>query len=124
MADNITGRTPCKECPFLKTAPAGWLGGCTDPDAYVRDLEHGEITCHMAFNKSMSELTCDAGPDTTPCIGALQMCNNALMFPRAARVKDAAGVVYNVHLDQAGKNDDVFKWKHEFIKHHNRETEV
>lgn len=97
-----------------------WRRDC-DPTAYLQSLEHVEMACHMHYPEDRDAIPSNLAHEH-PCIGALQLCANAMMFPRAARPKDIPGMIYNKHLDSVQKNDEVFKWKHEFIKHHNHEV--
>jgi len=58
-------KKPCKECPWRKCAPAGYMGGY-DPATYADAVDNNEVpACHLKD---------DFGPDddrTSMCVGAL-----------------------------------------------------
>lgn len=42
---------PCRECPFRRVAPAGYLGG-NDPKSFARDANtDGPFPCHLAMHR-------------------------------------------------------------------------
>ncbi len=45
MKDDI--KTPCKECPFRKTAIRGWLGGLTAQETKDAIMAEQDFSCHL-----------------------------------------------------------------------------
>jgi len=91
---------PCKECPWRKCAPAGWLGG-NDPYTYADMVQFNTASnCHMH-------------PKGEPvfCAGSLAVLNNsctAARYPEGA--EEAAEAV--------GTREDCFQWVKDFYEHH------
>lgn len=61
MSQNLNppAPAPCKECPFRRTSPRGWLGGTEIGLAteYVQEAHSDrDINCHMVHERSCSGL--------------------------------------------------------------------
>lgn len=111
-------KQPCRECPFKKDSIQGYLGAAShQPEDFLNSMEWNILPCHLQVEwDEADEDEIDRQAIENPCIGALQFLNNSCKLPMLARQKE--GQVYNVLMDRFGKNDKVFKWKHEFINHH------
>lgn len=98
-------KTPCSECPWRTTAPAGWLGGYT-PEYYTDAIMNNEVSaCHNR----------DFGPDsdeTAFCAGALAtMANGCVSAYNAVGDGEAARQI-------VGRRDDTFGHPTLFFQHH------
>lgn len=101
-------KTPCYECPWRRTALAGWLGG--HPAEYYADaVAAGEVpACHRQ----------DHGPesDTTAfCVGALTCMANQAMVPKCQHKGQELAAQSR---DEVGKDSMVFTHHAEFYEHH------
>lgn len=104
-AYKVRHKVACKECPFRRKAPAGWLG--PDPlDFYTTAITFDvPISCHRTREKKRSPAA---------CAGSLIHMRNQMKLPRsdeALRVE-----MMKVEPDPAA----VFQWSHEFAAHHER----
>lgn len=100
-------KKPCKECPYLKTSAKGYLGESSgNPQEFLYQLESPEVhPCHLTVDWEEEDYS-----KATTCVGALQFMNNSCKkskFPAIA--KEQA---------EAGKNEDVLAFNHNFINHH------
>lgn len=97
-------KVPCRECPWRKIAPAGWLGG-HPPETYADAVANGEVpACHLQ----------DLGPNndrTAMCVGAL-----------ATAANQCQSVYKTVGGDEArkiiGRREDCFAHVREFYTYH------
>jgi hypothetical protein len=86
--------TPCKECPWRRTAPRGWLGGVVPAEVYVATAHgEGQIDCHMR-NKLQ-------------CAGAAIFRDNVFKDPRNKKL-----------LVLPANHELVFSSSEEFLEHH------
>lgn len=103
-------KTPCSECPWLKTSAAGWLGGFS-PESYADAVTCNEIpACHNS----------DYGPDnpkSSMCVGALATATNSCI-----KADKTSGAMVAQKL--IGKRDDCFQWVRDFYEHHTKKTYV
>jgi hypothetical protein len=94
----------CSECPWRKSAPAGWLGGHS-PEFYADAVQANEVpACHLR----------DHGPDsdeTAMCAGALSVMSNAASSAWKTPGGDEARKL-------VGKREDTFRHPAEFYAHH------
>jgi hypothetical protein len=98
---------PCPECPFKRTAPAGWLGPYRgDAKAFIADTWQEEgMRCHMAV--------ATVGAKAPLCTGSLICVNNSFKRYRDPAMQEAQ--------DAEGKDHNIMNaW--EFIKHHEGEA--
>lgn len=98
-------KQPCKECPFRKKAPAGWLGPW-NPEDIVRQISYGEFPCHRTIPHNSIE-------NMESCGGAAMLLNNS--------IQQAHGTVLSSHQRKIEEEDHstVFSNKQEFLDHHN-----
>jgi len=95
---------PCKECPWRKAAPAGWLGGHS-AEVYADAVAGNEVpACHLR----------DLGPEddeTSMCAGALAVlansCTSAWKTPGGDEARKTVG-----------RRPDCFAHPKEFFEHH------
>lgn len=108
ITDNWDQRTlrlsePCKECPFRKRSPAGYLGG-HPLEPYRQPPSAGMPTsCHRG----------DKGADdcrTSFCAGSLAVINNDPDVEPLPEYAEAAAKI--------GKRDDCFATVADFAEHH------
>lgn len=93
--------TPCRECPWRRKAPAGYLGGHDVADYANLGRFQVPTTCHLTVRE---------GREPALCAGMAQMLNNSHSRPRDRE--------YAAEVDKAGANPDVFKFVSEFEAHH------
>jgi hypothetical protein len=86
--------SPCKECPWRRKSPRGWLGGVVPADVYVATAHgEGQIDCHMMTD--------------VQCAGAGIFRSNVLKDPRNKKL-----------LVLPRDHAEVFSSSEEFLKHH------
>lgn len=93
--------TPCKECPFRRAAPAGWLGGPPVEDYMGCIRMDVPISCHLTREKKK---------EPAMCAGSLIHIKNQLKVPRDQGLYDA--------VKRVSESAAVFQWPHEFEHHH------
>jgi hypothetical protein len=101
-------RAPCKECPFRRVAPAGWLGGYT-PSGFLW-VAQGEqrMPCHLRMKKL--DGVDYAHPGNAPqCAGRAIFWANQIKRPRVPE----DGI-----LELPKNTELVFEWPAEFLSHH------
>lgn len=113
MAEKKQHKTPCKECPFRRVAPAGWLGGMTaDEFRHLADLEQ-RMPCHLHMGREGGKggpVVSYANPGNAPqCAGRAIYWANQFKLPRS---KD--GDILTLPRDTAA----VFNWPGEFVEYH------
>jgi hypothetical protein len=94
---------PCKECPWRRKHPAGWLGGLGVE--WFLDLARWQqpIACHKTVS--------DKAPSVPAlCAGYAIFLNNS-----CSRPKDAA---LAAEVDKVGQSPAIFQWPYEFFEHH------
>lgn len=98
---------PCRECPFRRIAPAGWLGGFT-PDEFVLIADQEQrMPCHLHMAKHGATY---AEPGTT----APQCAGRAIYWANQLKVPRVSGSILELPQDI----EHVFRWRHEFVAHH------
>ncbi len=110
---------PCKECPFRKSSPPGWLGGHKNSREIINVVQFDQrFPCHM---KVTALVTNDGVPfkravvEADLCAGALVFMNNNCKRSRDREVAKAQ--------DEVEHCDDVFEWAHEMEAHHDGSEE-
>lgn len=93
----IMHTTPCSECPWRRTAPAGWLGG-NEIEDYAAPVRHGTmVPCHKKMDRAY-------------CAGAAISMQNSCTRPRDP---DMAA-----ELKKVKESQEVFSFPREFEEHH------
>jgi hypothetical protein len=96
-------REPCKQCPFRRVAPPGYLGGHS-LDTYAQPPSVGmPTTCHKG-DRGASD------PRSSYCAGALGLINNDPGIEPLPEYAEAAA--------QIGLRDDCFESAEAFREHH------
>ncbi|UTU07934.1 hypothetical protein CcrC1_gp248c [Caulobacter phage C1] len=94
-------KTPCKECPWRRASPAGYLGG-HPTDYFVGSVRTDTpISCHMTLEKGRREAL---------CAGSLIHYRNNLRKPRYAPLAAA--------VDGVEPSPLVFQFVQQFDDHH------
>lgn len=106
-------KTPCAQCPFRTTAPAGYLGASSAHDFLEATMQDAEMPCHMAIDYNKRDWFEEQYPDADLCVGALQFQRNQLKLPRPRKLSDASKVV--------GTNDKIMSSPQEFLNRHDNE---
>lgn len=89
---------PCKECPFRRASPNGYLGG-NKPQHFVLNAAHdGNFPCHLTMGRSKQEAQC---------------AGRAVMWANQCKTSRDASVP-RLSVDR----ENVFSHIGEFIKHH------
>lgn len=126
------GLRPCRECPFRKTALPGYVGGHSDPAEIIQVVfvQEQKFPCHMevtALLRSTDVLEDEEDPleptttsafeqaceEARHCHGALICMNNSAKRSRNFEIAKLQ--------DEAGKSDDVFGRRDEFLEYHKSE---
>lgn len=105
-------KNPCKECPFRKDSPPGWIGTHSSAQEIVDIVKHDQyFPCHMKVDYNDPDWK-DKITEKPHCVGGLAFMNNSCKVSRdpviAAMQKDV------------GRRDDVFSFGHEMVEHHAR----
>lgn len=100
--DILVKENPCKDCPFRRKSPEGWLGPYEIPDLLEFVALDVEFPCHMTMETQQEVI----------CSGYVHYRNNCSKICRMAnRLKKAE--------DQLrGKPNDCFSSVGEFVEHH------
>jgi len=88
---------PCKECPFRRIAPSGWLGSNQPQHFAVNAAHEGHFPCHITMTR----------PDAPECAGRAIMWANQCKVSRDDSVPRLAT-----------DREKVFGNIMEFTKHH------
>lgn len=102
LLPTVKHKRPCRECPFRREAPRGWLGGGT-VDAWKQDLTVGDtaFVCHMAEAENKRHF----------CAGSMIHYRNSFKTPRNAVFATAV-------MEYQPDKETVFQWSFEFEAHH------
>lgn len=92
-------KKPCKDCPFRKDAPAGWLNRSIE-----RHLDADTFVCHKTTSKGLN--------DRLQCAGHMLLMGPANQFVRMASM-------FGIALDLTGR-ELVFDTPEECIQHHKK----
>lgn len=108
----------CKECPFRRSAPAGYLGTAShDPHGFLGPHYHGDLRlpCHMRVDwEGRKKNSAAAKPETAPlCRGFVTFMKNNVKYAENEEVREA---MKEVEVDR----ETLFGWQHEFIEHHSQ----
>lgn len=110
MAHTLRHTTPCSECPWRRTHPAGWLGGY-EPEDFVQQVQFDgpPVPCHktIAPGRSMG----DGDPNVSMCAGALIFMRNSC---KSAQHPDYGDALERVEPDP----ENVFEWPQQFLDYH------
>ena len=102
-------KKPCKDCPWLRTAIAGWLGGLS-PEEWIRAAHADDaIECHTRYSKN----------SFVQCAGASIYRANVLksVRPNAFRFLNV------LPLELPADRTQVFATPAEFQAHHRTDKE-
>lgn len=109
-------KRPCNQCPFRRKSLQGYLGESSyNPEEFLMQLELPDVhPCHTQVDWESENLD-EVMKKAPRCVGSIQHMNNCGKISRYKPIADLQ--------KQYGKNDEVFKWKQEFIQHHKKENE-
>lgn len=106
----------CKECPFRRVSPRGWLGEASfpepDPHGFMAPHYHGGLwlPCHKRVNWSREDAQVQA--ERAPlCRGFAIFLKNSVKWPETERMERA---IEDIEPDHKA----IFSWPHEFVEHH------
>jgi hypothetical protein len=110
--ENKKLKQPCNQCPYRKDSTKGWLGEASyDPESFLQQLHlPTPHPCHVRVDwngATKNDIEC-----APHCIGELQFMNNSLKLSRYPEFIELQ--------KEVGKNDELFKWESEFIRHHKK----
>lgn len=97
-------KAPCKECPFRKVHPPGWLGPWESARHVIVAAEFDSFPCHRTITpgKPLDEMEA--------CAGAARFLANTLNLPRDSSMAEARRKI--------GQGADVFASHAEMVAHH------
>lgn len=103
---------PCRECPFRRAAPNGYLGAAT-PDAFISSTLMTEVgmPCHLTVDYEDRDWQATMETEANLCRGSLIFLKNSCKLPRTPEY--AAAV-----RETAADRDSVFANAAEFLAHH------
>lgn len=110
---NEVHKKVCRECPFRRVSPAGFLGSASwDPRSFLGPHLLGSVhlPCHMTIDWRKPDAQ-EQAREKPMCRGFAIMCRNANIIPR--------GVVSPEILKAIDPDyESIFSNPHEFIAHH------
>lgn len=81
-------KTRCKECPFRKGAPRGWLGPWTPETILAQANSEAGLACHMDA-KAKRRLTDDELVEKVHvCVGSMQYANRTCKIYRNPELEE------------------------------------
>lgn len=95
-------KTPCKECPWRRNSPAGFLGGVPIDWFVERSRWQAQIACHRSVGASKTPVL---------CAGFAIHLRNSCSTPRDPK--------FAAEIEKVSESTDVFMWSTEFEAHHN-----
>ena len=113
MEGTMASSRSCRECPFRRTAAAGYLGDVTgDPLSFLNGFALGELylPCHLLVDWDAADAE-EKADQAGPCVGALIFLANQCKLPRDQEI---AARVRAVDPDP----DEVFSTAEQFCQHH------
>jgi len=108
---DITTKTPCAQCPFLRTSTRGWLGPWTVEDLLF-SLGRERFPCHMTITGRQQRWD---DPKLKGCAGAAIFLNNKSELSRHPDTREHQNNVRHVPDEVKQK---VFANGNEFREHH------
>ena len=104
-------KKPCKDCPWRKTSPKGWLGG-QDPEVFTHTLQMGKtLPCHKTQDRDLTFDEIEKNDKVHHCRGALITMKNSCMLSRNEKI---AELQKNINTD-----NNFFRTLNDFQEHHN-----
>lgn len=108
----------CKECPFRRKSPAGYLGEATyDPEGFLAPhYTWGDesLPCHMLVDWDGTHPQKARTPEEAPlCRGFVTFVKNSVKRSLNPEIAKAAEEIEADH-------GNIFSWPHEFIAHHKK----
>lgn len=100
-------KEPCRECPWRRKHPAGWLGGY-EPEDFTDQIRFDgpPLPCHMTIKNGQEAKAI--------CHGSLVFMKNNCKMPYHPEYPP--GVLDTVEADKT----NIFSWSSEFLEHHKR----
>ena len=100
---------PCRECPWRRNHPPGWLGPLTAEEWLQTAHSDAPIACHLTiYNRDESLDEEDKFYGAAQCAGAAQFRRNVFKEPRDP----------NVSVAEDRDDSQVFGSNQEFLDHH------
>lgn len=111
MRTNLT--KPCKECPFSRTSPPGYLGPWDSSSILVAIGRH-PFPCHLTV--APHDTHGENSPRAAACAGAALHMNNKLELSHMPEMR-----ALQDKLAESPYSGEVFKGTAEFLTHHDPE---
>jgi hypothetical protein len=111
---NKQHKTPCAQCPFRRTAAAGWLGGLTPDDFKAMADSEARMPCHVRADRLSGVDYAAAQQPGTVEHGLPQCAGRAIHWANQCKVPRTPGVLLELPPDPVG----VFQWPFEFVAYH------
>jgi len=104
--------SPCRECPFRRVAPNGYLGAAT-PENFIKSTLATEIgmPCHLTVDYEEKDWLATLDEKASLCRGSLIFLRNSCKLPRSSAY---AAAVLETPVDR----NTVFGNSAEFLLHH------
>ena len=108
-------RKPCKECPFRKASPKGWLGPDSAQEVMDKVNREGDYICHMT-TAGKAEID-GRGPLDTP---GLKYCTGSIMYANTnfKRYRDPERQKLQDEMSKMKCRTKVLRNAKEFMEHH------
>jgi hypothetical protein len=80
-----SGSMPCRECPFRREAPKGWLGPWTVEEVHSTVQGEGGLACHLDVGRNGEGKPIEF---YRPCVGSLLHANKTCKAYRNPRLAE------------------------------------
>lgn len=105
-------KVPCRECPFRRAAPNGYLGAAS-PDSFISSTLTTEVgmPCHLTVDYEDTDWKASMETAAHRCRGSLIFLKNSCKLPRTPEYSAAV-------RETAADRETVFANAMEFLAHH------
>lgn len=110
----------CKECPFSKASPKGWLGSHTLKGVLTAQQDEELFSCHMARKEGMNSENIESG-EIKICRGYIASATKSgIIFGQ--RYKNGAELkrLQELITIEALEDEDIILSRLEFAQHHGK----
>lgn len=106
-------KKPCKECPFRKKAPSGYIGGHADAAEIFDIIQHdGKFPCHLEVNDFLDHFEHELDDDD-----CLAPTRDQLFEQAVQEVSFCAGsIIFMNNTGKLSRNPEIAKLQSKFKK--------
>jgi len=119
MSLNVCSKL-CKECPFSKASPKGWLGLHTLKGVLIAQQIEELFSCHMARKEGMSSENIESG-EIRICRGYIASATKSgVIFGHHHKNGSELKRLQELIAKEAMEDEDIILSRQEFIQHHSQ----